>query len=32
MNVSDRMVRNYVTRGLLACQVVRDEMEKANDH
>ena len=32
MNVSDRMVRNYVTRGLLVCQVVRDEMEKANDH
>ena len=32
MNVSDRMVRNYVTRGLLVCQVVRDEMGKANDH
>jgi len=32
MKVSDRMVRNYVTRGLLVCQVVRDEMGKANDH
>jgi len=32
MNVSDRMVRNYVTRGLLVCQVARDEMGKAHDH
>ncbi len=32
MNVSDRMVRNYVTRGLLTCQIVRDEIGKANDH
>ena len=32
MHVSDRMVRNYVTRGLLVCQGVRDEMEKTNDH
>jgi RNA polymerase sigma factor (sigma-70 family) len=32
MHVSDRMVRNYVTRGLLVCQAVRDEMRKANDH
>ena len=32
MHVSDRMVRNYVTRGLLVCQGVRDDMGKANDH
>jgi len=32
MNVSDRMVRNYVTRGLLVCQIVRDEIGKSNDH
>lgn len=28
MDVSDRMVRNYVTRGLLVCQAVRDEMKR----
>ena len=28
MNVSDRTVRNYVTRGLLVCQAVRDEMKR----
>jgi RNA polymerase sigma factor (sigma-70 family) len=28
MDVSDRTVRNYVTRGLLACQAVRDEMKR----
>lgn len=27
MRLTDRMVRYYVTRGLLACQGVRDEME-----
>jgi RNA polymerase sigma factor (sigma-70 family) len=32
MHVSDRQVRNYVTRGLLVCQGVRDEMGKTNDH
>lgn len=32
MNVSDRMVRNYVTRGLLVCQGVHDEVGKAHDH
>jgi RNA polymerase sigma factor (sigma-70 family) len=32
MHVSDRMVRNYVTRGLLVCQGVREEMGKADDH
>lgn len=28
MDVSDRTVRNYVTRGLLVCQAVRDEMKR----
>jgi RNA polymerase sigma factor (sigma-70 family) len=28
MGVSDRTVRNYVTRGLLVCQAVRDEMKR----
>ena len=28
MHVTDRMVRNYVTRGLLVCQAVRDEMRR----
>ena len=28
MDVSDRMVRNYVTRGLLVCQAVRDETKR----
>lgn len=32
MHVSDRMVRNYVTRGLLVCQGVRDEAGNTNDH
>lgn len=32
MDLSDRMVRNYVTRGLLLCQAVRDEMRNGNDH
>lgn len=30
MDVSDRMVRNYVTRGVLVCQAVRDEMRNGN--
>jgi RNA polymerase sigma factor (sigma-70 family) len=29
MNVSDRTVRNYVTRGLLVCQGVRDESKRS---
>jgi RNA polymerase sigma factor (sigma-70 family) len=28
MDVTDRMVRNYVTRGMLVCQAVRDEMKR----
>jgi RNA polymerase sigma-70 factor (ECF subfamily) len=28
LNVSDRTVRNYVTRGLLVCQAVRDETKR----
>jgi RNA polymerase sigma-70 factor (ECF subfamily) len=28
MDVSDRTVRNYVTRGLLVCQSVRDKAER----
>ena len=28
MAITDRMVRNYVTRGLLVCQAVRDEMKR----
>lgn len=30
IGVTDRMVRNYVTRGLLVCQAVRDEMKRTS--